>query len=687
MSVLQDSVPPPRVLALRRAAPQRALMAPRFAIYISCTLLAVLTSWLIGKDMEWDTLHYHLYAGFSALHDRFGLDYFAAGEQSYLNPYIYLPFYLLATSGLTALAAATILALIQSAILWLTYELAIAVAPPERPYTRVAVGVCAVILAFANPVLISQFGSSFADITTAELVLAGCLLLMNAVRMPGAWRIAAAGALLGAASAFKLSNALPAASLAVVPLFLPVGWRKRLGHGALLGLCMGLSFALVSAPWSFRLERYFGNPFFPLLSGLFPSPQYVNGNGLDYRFVPSSLTAALWRPFAIATPSRMLHSEIPAPDPRYVILLIVGLAALVCLPVRRWMSARRAANGRRGLSEYRAELALGCAFLISWVLWLATSGNSRYFLPMACVAAVLAIAVLFRLLARWPRLRYCAVAVVLGVQICQVHAGAILRPHLPWGGPWFDFPQALADGSQPALYFSTGMQSNAFIVPFLPPGSGMIDLDGDYVLGPEGANGAHVRALIRQFSPRLRVIIFDPRSAADRRLDVPYPAVLNDALAPFGLRADTNECARIAVPGAPKFYLMTFGRAIPDLPWSKWYTAYLVVCKAVPDGETYGAVPPAERSVDRALDRLEDLCPAVLQPHRTITFRMNGAWWRRYANTSVYAWVGGGRVYVESALGGDRPHDLGPVSAWETQPPRIACGRAKSGLFFVRLAR
>src|SRR5512146_1911129 len=156
----------------------RAVTSPRFLIYVSCTLLALVASYRLGKDMQWDTLDYHLYSGFSAIHDRFGLDYFAAGPQSYLNPYVYAPFYLLVTSGLSALGVAGILAVVQSVILWLTFELAIAVAPPVRPGSRIAVGVSAALLAFANPVLMEQFGSSFADITTGELVLAGSLVLV-----------------------------------------------------------------------------------------------------------------------------------------------------------------------------------------------------------------------------------------------------------------------------------------------------------------------------------------------------------------------------------------------------------------------------------------------------------------------------------------------------------------------------
>ncbi len=101
----------------------------RFFVYAACTVLAATLNFALGKDMAWDALHYHFYAGFSALNDRFNQDYFAAGAQSYFNPYVYVPFYVLAKSGLPALAVSSILALIHSVVLWITYELACDVYP------------------------------------------------------------------------------------------------------------------------------------------------------------------------------------------------------------------------------------------------------------------------------------------------------------------------------------------------------------------------------------------------------------------------------------------------------------------------------------------------------------------------------------------------------------------------------
>ena len=367
-----------------------------------------------------------------------------------------------------------------------------------------------------------QFGSSFADITTAELVLAGALVLIGAIRTPSAWRLASAGCLLGAATALKLTNSLDAVSLAVVPLFLPVRWPKRLGFAVVYGLSAGVAFALVSLPWSIQLQRHFGNPVFPMLNGIFRSPDYSTAPIMDFRFIPPSFVAALWRPFLMIAPLRLVHVEKPAPDLRYALLLVLAVLLLLA----RWVGRSRggqAAVPAGGSVESRALLALGCAFLINWAMWLRLFGNSRYFIPMACVAAVLVMALACRLLMAWPRVLSCAIAAMLLVQIYQVRAGAAFRAPYPWEGrQWFDVsvPHSLA--SQPALYFSVGVQSNSFVVPYLPAGSGFINLEGDYVLGPDGANGTHIRKLIARFAPQLRVLDLDSRVGAVHHSDVPH---------------------------------------------------------------------------------------------------------------------------------------------------------------------
>src|ERR1700679_1093340 len=139
--------------------PQSSGVAPyRLPVYIACTVLALVINYLLGKDMAWDTLNYHLYAGFSAVNDRLAQDYFAAGPASYLNPYVYAPFYYLVSTHLSSLEISSILAAAHSVILWLTYELAVSLCPSDDRRERLIFGLCGVAFALVNPILLQEIG-------------------------------------------------------------------------------------------------------------------------------------------------------------------------------------------------------------------------------------------------------------------------------------------------------------------------------------------------------------------------------------------------------------------------------------------------------------------------------------------------------------------------------------------------
>ncbi len=662
---MESPVIPPGARSSFLAAVRRVPALPRLYVYLLCTILAVLANYHLGKEMLWDTMDYHVYAGFSALHDRFGRDYFAAGPQGYFNPYAYVPFYLLVRSPLTALEDASILAALQSVILWLTFELALVAFPRDKPRVALAAGILAAVFAFANPVLINQLGSSYADITTAEVALAGWLALLGAVRTPSARRVVCAALLLGAASALKLTNAVHAVAAAAVLLFVPGGWWSKLRYAALYGASVAASFLAVTIPWSLRLEQHFGNPLFPLLNGVFRSPDYTTAPILDYRFIPGSLGAALWRPFEMVAAAPMVHFELRAPDLRYALLLVLALALLLRQVWWRLRKRQCAAVSPEQAVATRTLAALGCGFLLDWALWLTASANSRYFMPMACVAAVLGVCLVFRLFAGWPKLRNGLLAAILVVQCVTVYAGAEYRARLPWTeGPWVDLSMPPALASQASLYLSLGMQSNSFIIPELAAGSGFINLDGAYVLGPGGANGKHIEALIERYAPHLRVVVPDPQPVAGREASLPTPERVADTLEPFGLQAIAGSCLPIVALG------------VTSSPAA--HTEYLVTCRVGRVGPA-GVPLPGQRAADGALDHLEDACPALLQPRRPFdTVRGDQAhgyvFARRYWNTATLAWVFNGTVKVQKLFDGWK-EDVGSEIAWEQAPPLVSCGR------------
>lgn len=690
MSVAEHLVRPRASRRNSSAVLVRIARSPRFWIYLASAAAAVLINYVLGREMLWDTLDYHLYAGFSALHDRFGRDYFAAGTQSYFNPYVYVPFYLLATSGLSALAAASILAILQSGILWLTYELTLVVAPLEKPRARSGMAICAVLLALLNPILLNQFGSSSSDITTAELVLLGWLLVLRATRAPGGTAILFGGLLLGATTGLKLTNSVHLLSAAGVLLFIPVSWRSRFRRAAGYFLASGVGFLIVAAPWAIQLERHFGNPLFPLLNGIFHSPDFFTSPVHDLRFVPDSLGEALWRPFAISAPVRLVDDEFAAPDLRYATLLL-----LLVLVGAGWLWRRlRGSSGAEvpagRASSMRPLAGLCCAFLIDWTLWLVASGNGRYFTAMACCAAVLVVALLCQISSARPKARNYAFALLIGAQVIEACAGATYRENGPWGnGAWFEVSMPSSLRNDHRLYFEFGEQTNSFLIPHLDRSSGVVDLDGDYVLGANGANGNHIRSLIREYWPNLGVLVPLVESRGTDAYSGTDFSHVDDTLGHFGLRADAHQCSTITVRdvNAPWKRVLPGGLTGGDRPArsriiKKAVPTELVelACRVVPAAGSDTSLSLAERRADTVFDRVERACPNLFQPAGPVTLDYGDQkhgfdWVRRYGNTNLSVVISGGIVrFIDPVRGGPAVY-LGRESDWEKAPVPLVCWR------------
>jgi hypothetical protein len=659
----------------------------RLPVYLACTALAVLINYALGEDMAWDTLNYQFYAGFSAINDRFAQDYFAAGPPSYFNPFAYAPFYAMVRAGLSPLEISSVLAAVHSVILWLTFELAVLVCPSKNRRIQMSYGVCAVALAFVNPILIQQIGSSFADITTAELTLGGWLLLAHAVRKPNTMRIVAAGLLLGTAVALKLTNAVHAIAASLMLIMVPGAPFARIRRGLAYAGALGVGFAVVAAPWSYRLERMFGNPMFPLMNGLFRSPEFTTEPLRHFRFIPESLIKGVLRPFELIDPIPMVQEELVAPDMRYAVLIV-----LIAVVVLRWLWERRTDSSTRSASPdssgaNRVLTALGFAIVVDWMLWLSAAGNGRYFLPMASVTAVMIVALVFRLLDTRAKARNYLLAVIFGAQLVQLYFGAHYRWNwLPWGQHWltFEVPEKLA--TEPNLYLTVGVQSNSFIAPFLAKGSGLINFSGGYALGPEGPSGARIEALIRRYQPNLRVLwsgahLPEPDSSEQSAL----PA--DDALVRFGLRVDTSDCATIAVHGLPPEAEITYVYGTsPVKPGHQNLgdTSYLTTCRIVTDQTDRSALVAREHDIDLVFDHLEDACPALFQPRRLRTEHTGQVWRRLYVNTDLVAQVYNGTVKFLNPVRGGQAIYLGPESDWLKHPQRLSCGR-RNGQYFARV--
>jgi len=643
---------------------------------LACLGLCVLWSWYAGKDMNWDSLNYHYYVAYQWMTDRLSQDFMAASIQSYLNPLSYLPFYWMVSAGWNSLAVGSALAALHGLNLLLIGWMTALLLPPSLRYRPLWI-VVSVLLAAVNPIFASETGSSFNDITTTIPVLAGYVLFFRSIGTVAASGMQAEiagwrkwfwpGLLLGVAVGLKLTNAVFALGLLAVLPFVRdrnTRWPSRLFWYGLGGIA---GFLLINGTWAWQLYSRFGNPLFPYFNGLFASPDFPAFNIRNYRFVPDSLSQALSFPWNALRVASDVYTEPAAPDTRWLALFLLGCCLLAGYGLRRYR-ARIAPSPAPASVAWGRLLPLLAACAVSYVLWLYTSGNGRYFMPASLLLGPLLVCFSLSLIGS-NRFSVYLLGLLLAVQCAQVGVGAQHRwSPGAWTDAWFDVKVPAQLESSPYLYLAPAGQSGMFVVPFLHPDSAFSNISGQVPLAPGVRGGQRVEQMIARFGQRIRglypVVYLDASGLPAPRAYTMYEHVFGR----FGLMTDTKACELIQVDlrraTTPLPVALAAGRS-PRLSW-------LMSCALIPAPAP--ASTDTSRRVDQAFDRVERTCPRLFSPGGVITDRLGEVWLRRYVNSDiVLAWMPGEEIQYLYYSGGD-PVRVGALEAWEKEPaPKVDC--------------
>lgn len=315
---------------------------------------------LRGVDNNWDMRNYHLYNPHAWLTGRMLTDIAPAQLQTFHNPLLDVPFYLLATSGLDARWTSLWLTLPFALAIWLLLRLQTALSPALPTRTSQAV---LAFLALTGAATYSTIGNSMNDGFVAAAIL-GALVLMMVPERASYRRWMMAGVLAGAVMGLKLTASAYCISLAIMALAVAGPWKDRLLRVSSLGLGGLLGFIASYGYWGWTLFKRYGNPFFPYYNNFFKSPVLGLNDYADDRFRAHGLGEALLVPFELLRKG-ILHSEIYLKDPRLLIGLL-GFISFLLIARKQFPALRR-----------RAAM-LAVFFLSGLILWALQYGIYRY---------------------------------------------------------------------------------------------------------------------------------------------------------------------------------------------------------------------------------------------------------------------------------------------------------------------
>ena len=610
------------------------------ALAAGCVIFAL---WA-GKDINWDQRNYHFYAGLSAVHSRLEQDFMAASVQGYLQPYAYVPFYLLVANGLPDKSIVLLLALMVVPALWACWELGgrlAAGSPTEIKFSPAAAWSSAGLAALA-PLFLTQIGTSFADATTAVLVLWALVAICMAFEIRSYLLIVCSALLMAAASALKLTNVFWACFAIILVSFIPGERRQRAKSCGLYAFCGLFGFIAFMYPWGSKLYDEFKNPVPPFFNTYFASPDFPSWTSRHERFVSTSLPDALAMPIRMLLPERNIYTESIAPDARFLFLFLALLAILLIAVVKSIRRRQlRSVSFRGNCSDLQTPTrhatarltAFSIYFLVCWTFWVFTSGNGRYLMPVALLAGPLLVGLVWQV-SHWRWRTYALLAVLL-TQVSVLVLGSESRwGQAPWSGKWFDvdIPKQLLE--KPALYLSMDTQTNSFLAGLVHPRSGFVNVSGQLPLVPGHPGWNRLESLLGKYQDVYFLSEVEYTNA--NRLPLKLQQSDMDPLTSrFGLRSDQQNCLHIEVRGLKSHTISTSGTTREDFsikvePYEGRFVLACPAAQAPGLRDTYFANLEA---ADKVFDRFIARCPRTFLPIDTPTIGGVGDWRRVYIGT------------------------------------------------------
>ncbi len=470
-----------------------------------------------GEDVNWDWQNYHHYNVWALLNGRYDHDVVPPGFQTYFNSYIYFPWYYLRET-LPPIAAGMIMGAVHGLNLALIYWLARRLLSSAANVLTIA---AILLLAACGPMTLSETGTSFADILTAIPIIGGLLLMLAREDVEPRHYIAA-GLLVGLALGLKLTNIVFAIGLGAAALAAarPTLAMLYLAIGGAIGSLIG------GGAWGLMLWREFGNPFFPLMNSIFPSPELPALTILDRQFIPRSFLDGLAYPFYWLM-GDYRSSEFPFRDARFAILML-----LIPVAIAARIKAGRALFSRR-------EWQLMLFFAVSYAVWLTLFAIHRYIVALELLTAPLIVLVLVRCLDAFGAPTSGRTTTFASIAIA-VAAALWLQPADWWRRPWsMPYRPAIpAELSQPATYLLLD-KPLAFMAPFLPAGSRLYQVaDIALPILPGGKFDRRMRDAMKQSLP-----------GGVWEMHIKGRAPHSEKLAPYGLMVDSSRsCVEIEGP-------------------------------------------------------------------------------------------------------------------------------------------
>lgn len=370
------------------------------------------------------------------------------------------------------------------------------------------------------------------------------------------------------------------------------------------------------------------------------------------RLMADTWQEAVLRPLAMAAPNGWVYSEIMAPDFRFVLAIALSVAALFSALI-----LRRAQEpvGRRPV------IALLSLTFLSFVPWMATTGNGRYFMTYLLLIGPLCLG-LVSILSTTRSMKASLALLLVGLQGFALYQNNPWRPFDSWQSiPWKEAPYFSIDVDpsilvQDATYVSIANMSLSLVAPQFPASSHWVNLS--IFSGADVSKGAAIYEPVRKLLQSSRTLKLFQRSAPrEMEPGTNQPnhkaiAAINSYLQPHRLALkEPTDCLLLTSKSLVFTTFISTDESDLEKERIKSRAGFWICSLEYPVKQILSEeANPADSIARRVFERMESLCPRFFAPGQELVGNHPAGQTRAYASSdSSLVVTRDGQVYFQYA--------------------------------------
>jgi hypothetical protein len=500
-------------------------------LIVTCFIASGLLAVYMGQDGNWDLRNYHFYNAYSFLNNRLTYDVAPAHMNSFLNPLLDVPFYLLVTN-LPPIFVGFLIGGVQGLSIWLIYKIVyyILIDTDISGITKHLLSVVAGVTGFYGAANLSEIGTTFYDNIMSLFVLGALLIIVSSMQNSKTRKIRvsnksiiASGLILGCATGLKLTVAIYSLSFIFSFLFVDSSWRARIRNALMSCLAMSIGFIITMGYWMTVLWNNFESPLFPYYNAVFKSPYYELKNFIYHVFFPRDIYQTVFYPFYFIKRQKLV-SEVWFRDIRFAVCYIL-FVLLIFILYYKWVNRNYGHHGSINKFEISNNLKKIYFFLIiffvsSYILWQSTFSIYRYIIPLELLAPVFIILIIqyiFPFNRIFVPLSLGTFALIM-VAVVPMNWGRV-----PWGQDYFDVRIQEIENIADSTIIMAGYEPLAYIIPFFPESTRFVRVHS-YFLHPSSDTLLQVK--IRKLLKKSKTLYLLYKEKHKNKEKVDYNSIL-----------------------------------------------------------------------------------------------------------------------------------------------------------------